>query len=173
MPSGWAERSNCMMRSRDSVPMAENMSANCATRSIECLLELAAIFPCLQKYRTAVKVRHALTELIGTPQPARMFSLLESERQEALVAQDRQRALRRSQAGTPMNTIPIPSAADMGALIAIRARTPRMDTIKTDAVVSRQRSRECLKVVAADKPTNVTAGNMKYPMIFSKLPIRM
>jgi len=38
------------MRSRDSVPMAENMSANFATSSTDFLAELMRMFPWLQKY---------------------------------------------------------------------------------------------------------------------------
>ena len=49
-PSGCADRSNCMIRSRGSAPIAESMSANFATCSVLFLLEATGIFRYLQKY---------------------------------------------------------------------------------------------------------------------------
>src|ERR1700674_1840836 len=49
-PSGCADKSNCMIRSRGSVPIAENISAYFATRSARFLLVPPSIFLCLQKY---------------------------------------------------------------------------------------------------------------------------
>src|SRR5271169_3401618 len=54
-PSGCAVSSNCMMRSRGSVPMAENMSAYLATRSLDLVEEAglagaAFIFRYYRKY---------------------------------------------------------------------------------------------------------------------------
>ena len=47
---GCAESSNCMIRSRGSVPMAENMSAYFATRSLDLLGDIVGIFRHYQKY---------------------------------------------------------------------------------------------------------------------------
>src|SRR5947209_6686568 len=49
-PSGCADKSNCIIRSRGSVPIAENISAYLATRSARFLLVPNSIFPYLQKY---------------------------------------------------------------------------------------------------------------------------
>jgi len=43
-PSGCADSSNCMIRRRGSVPMAESMSAYLATRSVLFLIEATCIF---------------------------------------------------------------------------------------------------------------------------------
>src|SRR6266478_2651667 len=49
-PSGWADKSNCIIRSRGSVPIAENMSAYFATRSGRFLPVPLSIFLYLQNY---------------------------------------------------------------------------------------------------------------------------
>src|SRR6266446_4620981 len=49
-PSGCADKSNCIIRSRSSVPIAENMSAYFATRSARFLPVPMSIFLYLQKY---------------------------------------------------------------------------------------------------------------------------
>src|SRR6267143_3260676 len=49
-PSGCADKSICMIRSRGSVPIAENMSAYFATRSARFLAVPLSIFPYLRKY---------------------------------------------------------------------------------------------------------------------------
>jgi hypothetical protein len=49
-PSGCAESSNCIIRRRGSVPIAESMSANFATCSVLFLVEVTGIFRSLQKY---------------------------------------------------------------------------------------------------------------------------
>src|SRR5437879_7020404 len=49
-PSGCADKSNCMIRSRGSVPIAENISAYFATRSARFLFDPFSIFRYLQKY---------------------------------------------------------------------------------------------------------------------------
>ena len=50
-PSGCADSSNCMIRRRGSVPMAESMSAYFATCSVFFLLVAIGIFRYLQKYK--------------------------------------------------------------------------------------------------------------------------
>src|ERR1035441_10637006 len=58
MPSGWAERSNCMMRSRGSVPIAASISTyrTICSGSDFFGIALSFIFLFLKKYRKIVKL---------------------------------------------------------------------------------------------------------------------
>src|SRR5208282_2851153 len=51
MPSGCADKSSCIIRSRASVPIAENMSAYLAILSEVFLAAAVVMLPLLQKYR--------------------------------------------------------------------------------------------------------------------------
>src|SRR5260370_18857334 len=64
-PSGGADKSNCMIRSRGSLPIAENISAYFATRSARFLPVPPFIFLYLQKYgRLSTRPGHSVSTLL-------------------------------------------------------------------------------------------------------------